>query len=88
VPWAYRIDERALKDLRKLDHPTQREIFRYCDARIAGNLDPRRFGKALTGNLRGLWRYRIGDYRLICQIKDRELIVLIVSAGHRREIYR
>jgi mRNA interferase RelE/StbE len=88
VPWVYRVDERALKEIKKLDHHTQREIFAYFDTRIAGPSDPRRFGKGLTGNFRGLWRYRIGDYRIVCQIKDRELIVLILSAGHRREIYR
>jgi mRNA interferase RelE/StbE len=88
VPWGYSLSERALKQLGKLDRQTQRDIFAYCDERIAGTGDPRRFGKALTGPYRGLWRYRLGDYRLICQIKDRELIVLVLAVGHRREVYR
>ena len=50
--------------------------------------DPRSQGKALTGNLKNYWRYRVGDYRLICEIHDDEVIVLLVDIGHRREIYR
>ncbi len=50
--------------------------------------DPRRFGKALRHELQGLWRYRIGDYRVVCQIQDEQLIVLALSVGHRRNIYR
>ncbi len=88
MTWAYRIDARAVKELGKLDRQVQKDILAYCDTRIAGTEDPRRFGKALTGPFRGLWRYRVGDYRLICHIKDRELIVLVLSAGHRRDIYR
>ena len=88
MPWGYSLSERALKQLRKLDRQTQRDIFSYCDERIAGTGDPRCFGKALTGPYRGLWRYRLGDYRLICQIKDRELIVLVLAVGHRRDVYR
>ena len=85
--WVYRFDERALKELKKLGHSAQREIIAYLDARIAGKADPRRFGKALKADLTGLWRYRVGDYRIICQIKDRELVVLVVAVGHRREVY-
>lgn len=60
----------------------------YLDQRISGEEDPRRFGKLLKANLVGLWRYRVGDYRIICQIKDGEMIVLVVAVGHRRDIYR
>lgn len=87
MTWAYRFDERALKELRKLGKQAQREIIAYLDERIAGNGDPRRFGKGLKTDLAGLWRYRVGDCRILCQIKEGELLVLVVAVGHRREIY-
>ena len=86
--WVYRFDARALKDLKKLGPQAQKEIIRFLDERIAGRGDPRRFGKALRADLAGLWRYRVQDYRILCQIQDRELIVLVVTVGHRKEIYR
>jgi mRNA interferase RelE/StbE len=55
--------------------------------RVVTSNDPRQLGAALTGNLKGLWRYRIGDYRIICRIEDRALIVVVVIVGHRRDIY-
>ncbi len=85
--WTYRFDERALKDLRKLGRQAQREIVSYLDERISGNSDPRRFGKALKAELSGLWRYRVRDCRVICQIRDEELIVLVVVVGHRKNVY-
>ena len=86
--WVYRFDERALKELKKLGHPAQQEIIAYLDTRVAGQADPQRFGKALQADLAGLWRYRVGDYRILCQLKDRELLVLVVSVGHRKNVYR
>ena len=85
--WVYRVDERALRELKKLGHQAQRDIIAYLDARVAGSADPRRFGKALRTNLAGLWRYRVGDHRVICQIKEKELLVLVVGVGHRKHIY-
>jgi mRNA interferase RelE/StbE len=85
--WVYRFDERALKELKKLGQQTQREIIAYLDERVAGRADPRRFGKGLKADLAGLWRYRVGDYRILCQIKDREVMVLVVAVGHRRDVY-
>ncbi len=87
MSWVYRFDERALKELKKLDHQAQKEILAYLDERIAGRADPRRFGKGLRADLAGLWRYRVGAYRILCQIKDRELTVLVISVGHRKNIY-
>jgi mRNA interferase RelE/StbE len=87
MSWAYRFDERALKELLKLGKQAQREIIAYLDERIAGKDDPRRFGKGLKADLAGLWRFRVGDYRILCQIKNGELLVLVVAVGHRRDIY-
>ncbi len=88
MPWVYRFDDRALREFRKLDRRTQEQILQYCEKRLKGPIDPRTFGHGLTGHFRGLWRYRVGDYRLICEIKDGELIILVLAIGHRREIYR
>jgi len=85
VSWVYKFDARALKDLKKLDRQAQRRILAYLDERVAE--DPRLFGKGLKANLSGLWRYRVGEYRIICQIQDGELIVLVVAVGHRKDIY-
>jgi len=87
VNWDYSFTEEARKEFRKLDRYVQKEIIRYLDSRIAGTEDPRRFGKALRGDLAGIWRYRIGDYRVLCQIKDSQLLVLVISVGHRKKVY-
>ncbi len=87
MSWAYRFDERALKELKKLGHQAQRDILAYLDERVTANADPRRFGKALKADLAGLWRYRVGDYRILCQIQDQKLLVLVVAVGHRKDIY-
>jgi mRNA interferase RelE/StbE len=85
--WVYRFDEWALKELRKLGKQDQRDIISYLDERVSGREDPRRFGKGLKSDLAGLWRYLVGDYRILCQISDGQLLVLVVAVGHRREIY-
>ena len=85
--WVYRFDTRALKEFKKLGTQTQRDILAFLDKRIAGGADPHRFGKGLRGNLTGLWRYRVGDYRILCQIKEMEWIVLVIAVGHRKNIY-
>ena len=87
MSWVYRFDERALKELRKLGKQAQREIIRYLDERVAGDNDPRRFGKGLKADLAGLWRYRVGNYRMLCLIEDGELLVLVVAVGHRKDVY-
>jgi mRNA interferase RelE/StbE len=80
--WSVEWDERARKELRQLDPHDQKEILRYLRERIAGSDDPRRYGRPLRGSRQGLWRYRVGAYRLICKIEDRRLIVLVVAVGH------
>lgn len=87
MSWAYRFDERALKELKKLGHQAKRDIVAYLDERVAGNIDPRSFGKPLKADLAGLWRCRVGDCRILCQIRDQELVVLVVAVGHRRDVY-
>lgn len=87
MSWAYRFDARALKELKKLGHQTQAAILDFLDQRVAGNAGPRLFGKGLRADLAGLWRYRVGDYRILVQIRDREKVFLVVAVGHRKNIY-
>jgi mRNA interferase RelE/StbE len=86
--WRVSFSPAAEKALGKLGRTAQIDILRYLKNRIASSDDPRRFGKALTGGLAGLWRYRVHDYRIICQIRDAEITVLVLNVGNRREIYK
>ena len=85
--WTVEFDDRARRELRKLSAETQKTILSYLRQRIAGSANPRQFGKPLRLNLAGLWRCRVGDYRLICRIEDDRLIVLVLRVAHRREVY-
>lgn len=79
----------AVKDLSKLDRPIAKGITTFLRSRVARLDDPRSIGAALKGSELGeLWRYRVGDYRVICEIRDNELVILAVSIGHRREVNR
>lgn len=86
----YRVDTTARfdRELSKLDKYTQRMIKAWIDKNLVDCTDPRQHGKGLTANRSGEWRYRIGDYRLICEINDNKLVILALSVGHRREIYK
>lgn len=86
---SYRVEVtlRFEREFKKLDRYTQKMLKAWIDKNLIGCLDPRVHGKELTANRSGQWRYRIGDYRLICLIEDNELVILALSVGHRREIY-
>ena len=75
------------KEFKKLDKYTQRMITAWIDKNLEGSENPRVHGKGLTANRSGQWRYRIGDYRLICEIQDNKLVILALTIGHRRAIY-
>lgn len=79
--------ERFEREFRKMDRYTQRMLKAWIDKNLVGCEDPRQHGKALVANRNGQWRYRIGDYRLICAIEDERLVILALSVGHRREVY-
>lgn len=85
----YRVEvtPRFEKEFRKLDRYTQRMIKGWIDKNLMDCTNPRQHGKGLTANRSGQWRYRIGDYRMICEIKDDKLVILALTVGHRREIY-
>lgn len=79
--------ETSLKSLKKLDKHTQKLIITYMD-NIEKLEEPRARGKALSANLKGFWRYRISDYRIICEIIDDELIICVIDVDHRKQIYK
>ncbi|MDO4289943.1 MAG: type II toxin-antitoxin system RelE/ParE family toxin [Eggerthellaceae bacterium] len=87
MAWTIDVSERALRALRKMGKQMARRI-RDELAEISQLEDPRSRGKALTGNLAGVWRYRVGDYRVLCDIEDGRLVILVIDVAHRREVYR
>jgi mRNA interferase RelE/StbE len=88
LAWTIEYADTARKQLRKLDKLAARRIVEFMDNRVAPSDDPRDPGKALKGSLGDLWRYRVGDFRVLCDIQDRKLIVLVLQIGNRREVYR
>ncbi|EPQ5150896.1 TPA: type II toxin-antitoxin system RelE/ParE family toxin [Escherichia coli] len=85
--WTINYSERAVKALRKMDKQNARRILDFMELRIAVLPDPRQSGKPLKGELGAFWRYRVGDYRILCEIRDDELVILAATIGHRREVY-
>jgi mRNA interferase RelE/StbE len=88
---AYNVElsESAERELGKLDTSHAKRILKFLHQRVAKLDDPRSIGEALHGSRLGeFWKYRVGDYRLICKIEDDRLIVLVLRLGHRKEIYR
>ena len=88
MSWTIEYADSALAQLGKLDRQTARRIVDYMDERVAVLDDPRSLGKALTGPLGKLWRYRVGNNRVICDIQDRVLRILVVRVGSRDKVYR
>lgn len=88
MAWTIEYTKTAETQLRKLDRPVARRILDYMEDKVASLENPRSRGKALCGPLGELWRYRIGDYRVLCEIQDNALRILVVEAGHRRRVYK
>lgn len=88
MAWTAKYSDTALRQLSKLDRQLALRILNYVDSRVIGAESPRQLGKALTGPMGGLWRYRVGDYRVICDIQDDVLVVLVVTVGNRGDVYR
>lgn len=87
--WDLKFDEGAQKDLAKLDKQVARRITTFLVDRVAALDDPRSLGEALKGSKLGdFWKYRVGDYRIIVNIEDGALLVLVLKIGNRREVYR
>ena len=87
MTWCLEFSKRADKQLSKMDPGVRRVIVAWLLKHVDGCEDPRAHGKGLTANLSGKWRYRIGDYRVLCEIRDNDLVVLAIEVGRRREAY-
>ncbi|MHC1761635.1 MAG: type II toxin-antitoxin system RelE/ParE family toxin [Negativicutes bacterium] len=85
----YSVDytERAIQELKKLDKPTRALIYGWIEKNLVGCDNPRQHGKGLIANLSGEWRYRVGDYRLIADIQDGKVLILILTVRHRKDLY-
>jgi len=86
--WTIEIARTAEKQIKKLKRDAQTSIVRFLRERLKPAGNPRQWGKPLHGDERGLWRYRIGDYRLVCDIQDEKITVLVLRVGHRKDVYR
>jgi mRNA interferase RelE/StbE len=87
MAWQIEFDPAARRELEKLDKSVADRILRFLQVRVGTLEDPRKIGERLKGPLREFWKYRVGDYRLICSLKDDRLIVIVLHVGHRREVY-
>lgn len=83
-----KILESVKKELKKLDKQTARVIKNWIVKKLMTAHDPRIYGKPLKGNLKGVWRYRVGDWRLFATIDDGEMIIFLFEIGHRKELYK
>ncbi len=89
MAWRIEFDPAAARELSRLDPPTAKRILRFLRERVAPAANPRALGAALKGaRLGAFWKNRVGDYRLIARIEDRDLLVLVLRVGNRRDIYR
>jgi mRNA interferase RelE/StbE len=89
LAWAIEFDPDAVKDLKKLDRQVQRRLVDFLQHRLAQLDDPRQLGEALaSATLGNYWKYRVGDWRIICDIQDRRIVVRVLRVGNRRGIYR
>lgn len=84
--WTIKFTAKADKDFAKLEKAMQKRVIAKLEE-IAKLENPRNVGKALTGNLAGLWRYRVGDYRLVCDIRKAEIVIVVVDVNHRSKVY-
>ena len=86
MKWQVTFSRDALKQLKKLDKHTASLILGWIRKNLEGCENPRLHGKALTANRTGQWRYRVGDYRIIAELQDKQIVILILNVGHRRDI--
>lgn len=88
MTWAIKFASKAADELRALDRSMATRIVKTLEKRIAEREDPRSIGTALKGEHQGFWRWRVGDYRVIADVQDKEVTILVVRIGHRSDVYR
>jgi mRNA interferase RelE/StbE len=88
LAWTIEFEQDAIRQLNRLDKRIRGRIVDYVERRVAASGNPRQFGKPLRGAKTGLWSYRVGAYRVICFLENDRLVIVLVSVGHRRDVYR
>jgi mRNA interferase RelE/StbE len=88
LAWKIDFEQDAIRQLNRLDKSVRHRIIEYLELRLAASADPRKFGKPLRGDKSGLWSYRVGDFRVICLLEHHGSVIVVVSVGHRRDVYR
>lgn len=89
MPWKIEFTPEAAKALARLGNEAEKRILKFMRERISSLLNPRDLGEPLKGSrFAGLWRYRAGNYRILCEIQDEKILILVVLVGHRREVYK
>jgi mRNA interferase RelE/StbE len=89
LAWRIEFNPQTEKDFKELNQSERKRLFNFLKERVALLEDPRNIGEALSGKELGhFWKYRVGDYRLICEIRDQEIVILVVRIGHRRDVYK
>ncbi|WP_320172183.1 type II toxin-antitoxin system RelE/ParE family toxin [Maridesulfovibrio sp.] len=88
MTWKIEISCKAEKQLKELNKSLRTRIIQFLKERVQPAADPRRLAKSLKGDKGGLWRFRVGDYRIICDIRGEEIKILVLTIGHRKEIYK
>lgn len=89
MAWQIEFDPDALKELKKIDRPVQKRLLGFLRDRLSPLDDPRSLGEALSGaRLGSYWKYRVGDWRIVCDIQDQRIVVRVLRIGNRREVYR
>jgi mRNA interferase RelE/StbE len=87
MAWKVELSATARKQLKQLDKPVSNRILKFISERLTKLEDPRQIGARLQGTLSDYWKYRVGDYRVICSLEDDQLVVMVLRVGHRKEIY-
>lgn len=86
--WSVQIKEKAVKSLAKIHRKDAETIWHFLETELPTMKNPRQKGKALVGEFKGMWRYRIGNYRIICEIQDKQVTVMVVEVEHRSKVYK
>lgn len=87
MKWKVEYASSVQKEIRRLDPQTKQRIRTYLEQRLMTTADPRQLGKPLKGQFSTLWRYRVGDYRIVCDLDDHVLTILVLRVAHRRQVY-
>jgi len=88
LDWKIEFTPTAVRELAALDKPIQKRVVEFLEHRVAKSDDPRTLAGSMSGRFAGLWRFRVGDYSVICDIKDDLLLIVVIHLGHRRDVYR